>query len=75
MANTGTNPGAKSETAAAGKPKVIKMDTLPTKDGKPDIAAILAANGITGVDLSKVKVVNAGGTDNIADILGKGAAK
>ncbi|MCL2188053.1 MAG: hypothetical protein FWC16_03260 [Defluviitaleaceae bacterium] len=39
------------------KPTVIKMDTLPMKDGKPDIAAILAANGITGVDLSKIQVI------------------
>ena len=42
--------------------KVIKMQSdIPLTDaGEPDIAAILAANGITDVDLSKVQVMKTG---------------
>jgi len=34
------------------KPIVMKAEDLPMKDGKIDVAAILAASGIKVVDLS-----------------------
>ena len=46
--------------------KVIKMENMEniplTESGEPDIAAILAANGLSGIDLSKVKIIK--GDDN-----------
>jgi hypothetical protein len=47
------------------------MDAPPMIDGKIDIAAILAAGGITGVDLSKVKVIEAGNASEAANIVKK----
>jgi len=42
----------------ADSPKVIKLDDVPlTASGEPDVAAILAACGITGVDPSQVTVM------------------
>jgi hypothetical protein len=52
-----------------GKPTVIKMDTMPMKDGEVDVAAILAANGVTGIDLSQVKVIKADNAEEAASII------
>ena len=39
---------------------VIQMTEMPlTKSGEPDIAAILAANGLSHIDLSKVQIMKA----------------
>ena len=41
---------------------VIKCTEMPlTEAGEPDIAAILAANGLSHIDLSKVKIMKTGG--------------
>lgn len=46
--------------------KVIKMDTIPlTESGEPDIAAILAANGLSHIDLSTVQVINQGDAKDV----------
>ena len=38
--------------------KILKINEVPlTETGEPDIAAILAANGMSDVDLTKVKVM------------------
>jgi len=50
--------------------KLGKKDVPLGADGKPDIAAILAANGITDVDLSKVKVIQASNAEE-ADAIAK----
>jgi len=43
---------------------VIQMTELPlTESGEPDIAAILAANGLSHIDLSKVQVLKADAPD------------
>jgi len=52
-----------------GKPTLIKMDKPPMKDGKVDIAAVLAANGITGIDLSQVKVFQADSAEDAAKMV------
>ena len=37
--------------------KIINMKDIPmTDDGEPDVAAILAANGLSDIDLSKAKI-------------------
>jgi|GEM_PF-6158043 len=50
---------------------IKKMEgSIPlTADGKPDIAAILKLNGITNVDLSAVKVINASDTTDVQQII------
>lgn len=44
--------------------KVIKVKDVPLTDsGEPDIAAILAENGLGHIDLSKAKVIKTDNTD------------
>jgi len=44
--------------------KTIKVDDIPlTESGEPDIAAILAANGLDHIDLSTVKVIKTDAAD------------
>lgn len=44
--------------------KVIQMENVPLTDsGEPDIVAVLAANGLSGIDMSKVKVMSGSGAD------------
>ena len=41
-------------------PTIIEMAEVPlTESGEPDIAAILAANGLDDVDMSRVKIIKA----------------
>jgi len=48
----------KQKTELPKDAKIIEVTDVPLdENGQPDIAAILAANGITDVDLSKVQVM------------------
>ena len=44
--------------------KIIKMENIPlTESGEPDIAAILAANELSDIDISKVKIMKGDDTN------------
>jgi len=54
----------KTESALPKDATVIQMTELPLTDsGEPDIAAILAANGLSHIDLSKVQIMKAGNSN------------
>lgn len=58
----------------AQKPQVKKAEIIRNEAGEIDIAAILAANGLSDVDMSKVKVLNASSASQAQELLKKANA-
>jgi predicted metallopeptidase len=54
--------------------KISKADVPKTKTGEPDIAAILAANGLSHIDLSQVKVIKANNPADKSEIIKKASS-